>query len=145
MPTLAELAGVSSEVPGGIDGLSIVPTLLGTGEQEQHEYMFWQAGKDRAVRSGKWKGLTKGETFALYDLSQDMAEENDLSKQYPEITVRLKRFTEEGYDEPRSQKDDGKYTGRPPKAKKARKTKAEPARARRLGKKNGKNAAARKK
>ena len=31
MPTLAELAGVSKEVPADIDGISIVPTLLGEG------------------------------------------------------------------------------------------------------------------
>ena len=37
MPTLAEIAGVSKEVPKDVDGISVLPTLLGKGEQKQHE------------------------------------------------------------------------------------------------------------
>jgi len=40
MPTLAELANVSAEVPGDVDGISIVPTLLGEGKQRQREYLY---------------------------------------------------------------------------------------------------------
>lgn len=123
MPTLAELAGVSNEVPDHTDGISILPTLLGTGNQMQHEYMFWQAGNDRAVRSGKWKGLIQGEKFSLYDLSQDMGERNDLSKQHPEIAKRLQGYSEAAFVEPRSQQDDGKYTGRSPSQEKAEREK----------------------
>ncbi|MDP6035577.1 MAG: sulfatase-like hydrolase/transferase, partial [Verrucomicrobiota bacterium] len=114
MPTLAEIAGVSREVPKGIDGISILPTLLAKGTQKQHEYMYWQYGV-RAVRSGKWKGIGKGGKLHLYDLSKDMAEKNELSAQYPEIAARLKNYITIGYREPRSQKDDGKYTGKPKK------------------------------
>ena len=64
------------------------------------------------MRAGNWKGLVKGGQLSLYDLSVDMAEKNDLSKEHPEIAARLKRYSEEAYQEPRSQKDDGKYTGR---------------------------------
>jgi arylsulfatase A-like enzyme len=122
MPTLAELAGVSSEVPKDIDGISIVPTLLGRGEQKRHEYLFWQAGA-RAVRMGKWKGIGKGGKVSLYDLSKDIGEKNDLAAQHPEIAAKLGRFMEEAWREPRSQKDDGKYTGRAPKPPKQKKKK----------------------
>ncbi|TWT67159.1 arylsulfatase [Allorhodopirellula solitaria] len=111
MPTLAELAGVADEVPDHVDGISVVPTLLGTGKQQQHEYMFWQFGNERAVRSGNWKGLTQGDSFTLYDLSQDIGEQKDLSQQHPEISKRLQAYGDAAYMEPRSQKDDGKYTG----------------------------------
>jgi arylsulfatase A len=56
MPTLAELAGVSHEVPKNTDGISIVPTLLGKGEQQRHEYLSgrarfgWGTGKESASR-----------------------------------------------------------------------------------------------
>ena len=111
MPTLAEIAGVSEKVPDDIDGISVLPTLLGKGEQKQHEYMYWQYGV-RAARSGKWKGIGKGGHMYLYDLSKDRAEKNDLSAKHPEITAKFKRYIIEGYREPRSQKDDGKYTGK---------------------------------
>ena len=111
MPTLAEIAGISEEVPKDVDGISVLPTLLGKGKQKQHEYMYWQYGV-RAARSGKWKGIGKGGHMYLYDLSKDRAEKNDLSAQHPEIAAKFKRYITEGYREPRSQKDDGKYTGK---------------------------------
>jgi uncharacterized sulfatase len=39
MPTLAELAGI--EPPAPIDGASFVPTLLDSGRQEHHRYLFF--------------------------------------------------------------------------------------------------------
>ena len=111
MPTFAEIGGVSTEVPQDIDGISILPTLLDKGVQKQHEYMFWQYGV-RAVRSGKWKGIGKGGHLYLYDLSEDIEEKNDLSSKHPEIAARMKKYITIGYREPRSQKDDGKYTGK---------------------------------
>ena len=120
MPTLAELAGISKEVPADIDGLSIVPTLLGQGKQEKHEYLFWQAGA-RAVRMGKWKGIGQPGKVKLYDLSKDIGEKNDLAAQYPEIAKKLGQFMADAWVEPRSQKDDGKYTGKEPSKKKNKK------------------------
>jgi len=117
MPTLAEIAGVADQVPDGIDGISVLPTLLGTDGQKQRDYLYWEHGGTRAVRSGKWKGLLKKDTLQLFDLSVDMAEKNDLADKHPDIAARLKKYTEEAHAEPRSQKDDGKYTGRPPKTK----------------------------
>jgi arylsulfatase A len=111
MPTFAEIGGATQHVPKDLDGISILPTLLGKGEQKQHEYMYWQFGV-RAVRSGKWKGIAKGGKLHLYDLSKDMAEKNELSDKYPDIAARLKKYTDIAYREPRSQKDDGKYTGK---------------------------------
>ena len=111
MPTFAEIGGVSTEVPEDIDGISILPTLLDKGVQKQHEYMFWQYGV-RAVRSGKWKGIGRGGHLYLYDLSEDIEEKNDLSSKHPEIAARMKKYITIGYREPRSQKDDGKYTGK---------------------------------
>ena len=111
MPTFAEIGGVSTEMPEDIDGISILPTLLDKGVQKQHEYMFWQYGV-RAVRSGKWKGIGKGGHLYLYDLSKDIEEKNDLSSKHPEIAARMKKYITIGYREPRSQKDDGKYTGK---------------------------------
>jgi len=45
MPTFSELAGI--EPPAPIDGVSFVPTLLGSGSQEHHRYLFFGTGKGR--------------------------------------------------------------------------------------------------
>jgi arylsulfatase A-like enzyme len=120
-PTLAALAGVTEEVPEVVDGISVVPTLLGEGKQAGRDYLFWEAGGDSAVRSGKWKLLRKKTEFYLFDLSEDMAEANDLSSEHPELVAKLKGYMEDAYEEPRSQQDDGKYTGKPPTEKELKK------------------------
>jgi len=111
MPTFAELGGVTGHVPKDTDGISIVPTLLGEGNQKMHEYLFWSAGT-RAVRMGKWKGIGKPGSVKLYDLSVDIGEKNDLAAKHPDIAAELGAFMEEAWVEPRPQKDGGKYTGR---------------------------------
>ena len=119
MPTLAELAGVMPEVPKDIDGISILPTLLGKGKQKKHEYLYWSMGKRKAnaVRMGKWKGIRRANKMKLYDLSKDISEKNDLSAQYPDIAKKLISFMEKAWNKPRSQKDGGKYTGKKKKLK----------------------------
>ena len=64
---------------------------------------------------GKWKGLGTPGNLALYDLSNDMGEEHNLAAQHPEIVKKLNEYLATAYTQPRSQKDDGKYTGRTPK------------------------------
>ena len=51
MPTFAELAGI--EPPAPIDGISMVPTLRGRGEQAEHKYLFFGAGGRRLILRGK--------------------------------------------------------------------------------------------
>ena len=108
MATLAELAGASKDVPKDTDGISIVPTLLGKAGQKKHEYLFWSG----AIRMGKWKGVGNSGKLALYDLSKDIGEGNNLAAQHPEIVDKLSTLMKEAWTEPRSQEPDGKYTGR---------------------------------
>jgi len=106
LPTLAELAG--AEAPSGLDGISIVPTLLGK-EQQPHEYLYftWDPeqgprGPGYAVTQGDWKGVVHscadGEALApsgddameLYNLEADPQEASDVASQHPDIAQRLK-------------------------------------------------------
>ena len=59
-PTLAEIGKASDIVPGGVDGRSILPTLLGAEQPElANRPLFWEAHKFfgfyQVVRKGDWK------------------------------------------------------------------------------------------
>jgi arylsulfatase A len=48
LPTFAELAGVP--LRERCDGISMLPTLLGRGEQKQHDFLYWERSGNCAVR-----------------------------------------------------------------------------------------------
>jgi arylsulfatase A len=104
LPTCAELAG--TDVPEGIDGLSVVPTLLGQPDrQEMHESLYWEFKEKRAVRLGDWKAVRLGGEdgkLELYNLGNDIAEEHDLSEQHPEIIARIGEVMKMSRDAPRA-------------------------------------------
>jgi uncharacterized sulfatase len=94
LPTACELAG--AKIPGGIDGISFAPTLLGeTKKQKQHEYLFWRWSRFRAVRMGNWKGVQTDKTLALYDLKSDLGEQNDVAAKHPEVAAWMQKIIAE--------------------------------------------------
>jgi len=90
LPTLGELAG--AKPPANIDGISIVPTLLGTGKQAEHEYLYWEDGSKRAVRAGDWKLIGWPGRWELYDLVTDPGEQHDVAAAQSEIVTRLSGY-----------------------------------------------------
>ncbi len=98
MSTLAELSELPVNHLPKTDGISFVPTLLGTGNQKKHDYLYWEffeKGGKQAIRMGKWKGVklglknNKNALLELYDLDSDPSESNDLNQQYPDIVNEL--------------------------------------------------------
>lgn len=99
LPTFAELLGQKS--PEGIDGISFLPSLLGSGNQAQHETLYWEfheLGGRQALRKGDWK-LVKYQvkdstktTIELFNLKSDPGEQQDLAKEQPEKVVELERI-----------------------------------------------------
>jgi len=97
LPTCCDLAGVTP--PEGIDGISILPTLLGKPEeQKKHPYLYWEfheQGKKQAVRMGDWKAVrlnvakNPNSPIELYNLKDDLGEEHNASDQHPEITQQI--------------------------------------------------------
>lgn len=95
LPTVCDIAGIES--PEDIDGKSFLPTLLGNGNQEKHDFLYWEfpaSGGQQAVRMGKWKGIRKNIfkdslRVQLYNLEEDIQELNDVSLQNPEVVQKI--------------------------------------------------------
>ncbi len=100
LPTCAELLG--AQPPAGIDGISILPTLLGRPEgQKRHEYLYWELDNQQAVRLGDWKALRlkPGQEIQLFDLKSDVGEKNDVADQHPQIIAQVRDILANGRTE----------------------------------------------
>jgi arylsulfatase A len=96
LPTCAELAG--AKPARNIDGISIVPTLLGTGKQRQHRGFYWEdfeaGGFCQAARMGNWKGVRRGikGPIELYDLVGDPGEAKDVATANPDVVAKMDAY-----------------------------------------------------
>ncbi len=102
LPTAAAIA--SASVPSELDGISFLPTLLGQSGQAEHASLYWafyEGGGGRALRAGNWKVVQQPyrSNPRLYNLQEDLGEEQDLAAQQPELVQRLVRMMDQA-DEP---------------------------------------------
>jgi len=101
MPTLTELAGVKPRQ--NIDGISIVPTLLGEEtvgrKQKNHAYLYWEYRGQTAVRMGSYKAVkpAKNKPFELYDLSNDIGEQKNIAEEQPDILAKMKTYARQAH------------------------------------------------
>ena len=116
LPTAVELAGAPS--PESTDGISVLPTLLGTGEQSEHEYLYWELPRyvgetgsfrneipAQALRMGNWKAVRtepNGE-LELYDLGKDPGERLNLAAEHPDVLAEMEKRLAEARTPPRDQ------------------------------------------
>lgn len=83
-PMLCAAAGVRPPRDVILDGFDMTPVLAGKTKSSRKE-MFWQRRGDRAARVGNWKWVDSARGSGLFDLSQDIGEQHDLSKERPEV------------------------------------------------------------
>jgi arylsulfatase A-like enzyme len=104
LPTFAELVGKNE--PSEIDGISLLPTILGKNEQAKHDHLYWEfheLGGRQAMQKGGWK-LVKYQikdaekmTVELYNLSVDPGETQNLSAENPEKVAELEELIKKAH------------------------------------------------
>jgi arylsulfatase A-like enzyme len=101
MPTFCDLVGVKNYVkkytnrkkqgPDYFDGISFAPTLLGKVGQKEHDFLYWEFNETDqiGVRMGDWKLVVKKGSPLLYNLADDIHEDNDISAAHPDIVQQM--------------------------------------------------------
>jgi arylsulfatase A-like enzyme len=85
-------AGIKMMPGRKLDGINLIPHLMGENKMPPHEYLFWQRGISKVVRNNEFK-LVMNEysgTEILYDLSQNKYENPDVASLNPEVVKELK-------------------------------------------------------
>ncbi len=101
-PTMLEMAGVKAPKGKVIEGVSIAPLLTGKGKWKEQP-MFWHfphysnhgmQSPGGAVRYGDWKLIEYFErgTCQLFNLKDDIGEQNDLAAANPAKVAELKKM-----------------------------------------------------
>ncbi|MBX2850871.1 MAG: arylsulfatase [Phycisphaeraceae bacterium] len=92
--TACDLAGLD-RVPESVDGVSVLPTLLGKPQKPHpHFYFEFYSPFQQSVRKGKWKAIRFGtdKPSELYDLDADPNEKNNLAGRFPRIVRELEQI-----------------------------------------------------
>ena len=90
LPTFAKLAGASLPVDKVLDGKDIFSTLLGKRKSPHKAFFYHRTNNLQAVRMGKWKlHVSKNKPEALYDLSKDIGESENVMEGNPKVVEKL--------------------------------------------------------
>lgn len=128
-PTVLEMAGITDyKTVQHVDGQSMVPLLKDPARKEDKRILIWNFPNDwrggnkakdnswmTAIRQGDWKLIyfEKYGQLELYNVSADIRESHDLSRQYPSRTRRLARLLTKRLKKYGAQRPVYKRTGKP--------------------------------
>lgn len=89
-PTFVELAGGTIDKKDKLDGVNIYPYLTGEIAEAPHPEMKWRFTISASIREGDWKLVRLPDRLPmLYNLSDDIAEQNDVADQNRERVVSM--------------------------------------------------------
>jgi len=104
LPTALAAAGVEPQPQWRLDGVNLLPFLIGKMSGQPHEALYWRLGQHMAIRKGDWKLVKTAEgplkevdpsTFdylsgaELYNLAEDISETRNLASAHPEKVKEL--------------------------------------------------------
>ena len=87
-------------VPSRIDGINVASALFDETGSLPERFLYWEKRRDepvrleQAVRWDEWKGIRFGldKPLELYNLKDDIGEENDVSSRHPDIVTRIESY-----------------------------------------------------
>ena len=88
-PMLCRAASLRPPKDLVLDGFDMTAVLAGKQKSPRKE-MFWQRKGDKAARVGNFKWIESSSGSGLFDLSADIGEQHDLSKEKLDVLNRLK-------------------------------------------------------
>ena len=117
--SICDLRAAAGSEAGAQDSVNLLPYLRGENAGAPHEFLFWRAKPNLAVRWGKWKmwkieksdrdlanssdssgrlpqqdyswDAPLGHLTLLYDLSRDIGERTNVAAEHPDIVEKLER------------------------------------------------------
>jgi arylsulfatase A-like enzyme len=104
VPTALAAAGVSLKLDGKVEGVNLLPYLIGEKTGSPHDTLYWRFGSQMAIRHGDWKlvkydlaveGGTGISPARLYNLANDVGEKTDLISQHPDQAKQLQAAWDE--------------------------------------------------
>ena len=94
MPTMLAAAGLEIPTERKLDGINLLPILTGRHSTIERT-LVWNG---QAIRHGDWKLMLNGkggEKVGLYNLQEDLSEQENLADRHPERVEKLKALARE--------------------------------------------------
>ena len=115
-PTLVKLAGGNLPQDRDIDGLDIMPMLLGEADSPHEALYLFDRDRIAGVRSGHWKLVVEthyraavpsfdnpqsyyGPGGLLFDVAKDPSETYSYTREFPEVVERIREHLKNGQEE----------------------------------------------
>ncbi len=88
--TATALAAGGIQVGGELDGVDLLPFLLGEKSGDSHDAIYWKWAGQAAIREGDWKYLIGGGSAYLFDLAHPSHEHRNVIDKQPDVATRLR-------------------------------------------------------
>lgn len=95
MATFADIAGI--DLNRQTDGISVLPLIMGEEFNPAERFLYWEffeGGFSQAARWKEWKAVKNAgdSTLELYNLMQDIKEENDVAASNPDMVDMFEHY-----------------------------------------------------